>query len=442
MNNKMRKNIKRKTTFLLALSMICSFPNAVSAEAVLSNIGETHEDSETVSPEKDKDDVSPENNTDNQNEDDNQNSLSEDDNELSTLNDNPKDDSELPTSDDNNENVHFNNVGKIEVAIQNFLSFGDDVKCTATLIYPDGSTNDTKDVFISKEISEERKVSFDNLADGTYVIKVEAKGFATYEQAVVVEKQMMYTLRLTTGFCNGYDYENDGSNHPGALLIGDVNNDGVINDEDKNALIDAIDGEQVAEDYVTDLNNDGNTDLIDLMFFSKSYKEENKNIKAKIESSISPLAVSITSAEGTHVDGDFSKLLSNDDTAESVKLTPADEGAISEENPVSVDIDMTNGGTATQVEDITVETGSDSKSAVDEGTITIQYVDEDGEIKEIPAVFKRGANALSESEVSAELDENGNIHVHLGSQVAVKKVKLTITKMMEGSNNLVDISKV
>ena len=421
MNDKMRKrNLKKKVAFLLALSMVCSFPHTFSAEAVLSNIGESQDKNETVSPENDKDNILTENNADNL--------QSEDDNQISPLN-------------DDNENVHSDDVGKIEVAIQNFFDFCGDVECTATLTYPDGSTDDTKTVLISKEISEECKVSFDNLADGIYVLKVKAKGFATYEQAITVEKQMMYTVKLTTGFCNGYDYEND-SKHPGALLIGDVNNDGIINDDDKEILIDAIDGKQVAEDYTTDLNNDGNTDLIDLMFFSKGYKEEHKNTKSAIESSFSPLAVSIKSADGTHVDGDFSKLLNNDDTAESVKLTPADEGEISEDNPVSVDIDMTNSGSATPVADITVETGNNSNSSIDEGNVIIEYIDENGEVKEVPAYFKKGVDGLSESEVIARLDENGNIHISLGNQIAVKKVKLTITKMTEGSNNLVEISKV
>ncbi|MDE5770095.1 MAG: fibronectin type III domain-containing protein [Ruminococcus sp.] len=405
MNNNMRKNIKRKITFLLALSMVCSFPNAVSAESLLS-----HDDSETASSENGKDDGLSDDVSDNKGE-----------------------------NDDENEHIQFNGVGKIDVVVQNFLGFGNDIECKATLVYPDGSTEDTKDLLISSKNAEERKVSFDYLADGTYVVKIEAKGFATYKQAVVVENQMMYTVRLTTGFCNGYDYESDDIKHPGVLLIGDVDGDGDINDKDKDALLDAVDAEKTEGN--SDLNNDGITDLVDLMFFSKGYKEENKNIKAKIESSISPLAVSVTS-DNTNIEGDFLKLLSNDDTAETVKLTPADDGEISEENPVSVDIDMTNGGTATQVEDITFETGNDSESAVDEGTITIEYVDENGETKELPVGFKRGAEGLSESEVSVKLDEEGNINVHLGNQVAVKKVKLTITKMLEGSNNLVEISKV
>ncbi|MDE6780424.1 MAG: M60 family metallopeptidase, partial [Ruminococcus sp.] len=429
-DNMRKRNLKRKTAFLLALSMVCSFPNTIgTASAISTDSGESHDNSEDINNTAENKFSTQDDNTDDATEPSAQNDNPEGEPELSVQNDNPE-------QDDND--VHFNNVGKIEVAIQNFLSFGNDVECTVTLIYPDGSTNDTKDILISKEVSEECRVSFDNLADGTYVLKVEAKGFATYEQSVTVENQMMYTVRLTTGFCNGYDYEGD-SKHPGALMIGDVNNDGVIDDEDKDALLDAIEDETVTEN--SDLNNDGVTDLVDLMFFSKGYKEENKNIKATIESSFSPLAVSVKAADGTHMEGDFSKLLNNDETAEPVKLTPANEGEISEENPVSVDIDMTNGGSPAQVQEVTVETGNNGKNSIDEGTIAIEYI-EDGETKTANVPLKNGASALSESEVVATIDEKGNIHVNLGGQVAVKKVKLTITKMMEGSNNLVEISKV
>ena len=412
MNDKIRKrNLKRKIAFLMSLSMVCSFPHSISAEAVLSNTGETQDNNEEVLSEN--------------------NAESEDENTPSTLNEKSVD------------------TGMIEVAIQNLFEFANDVECKATLIYPDGSTSDTKDFLISKEL-EESKISFDNLADGIYVLKIKAKGFATYEQAIDVQNQMMHTVRLTTGFCNGYDYEND-SKKPGVLLIGDVNNDGIVNDgvtdeiddTDKEILINAIYGETVSEDYVTDLNNDGTTDLVDLMFFSKGYKEvQGKNIKASIESSISPLAMSIHVAESTSVEGDLSGLLNHDETAEPVKLTPSDEGEISEDNPVSLDIDMTNGGSAIAIEEITFATGNNSESEIDEGNIVIEYIDENGEEKELPVYFKNGTAGLSESDVIAELDENGNIHISLGNQVAVKKVKLTITKMMEGSNNLVEISKV
>ncbi|MDE6426725.1 MAG: fibronectin type III domain-containing protein [Ruminococcus sp.] len=424
MNDKIRKrNLKRKIAFLLALSMVCSFPYSISAEAALSNTGETQDNNEEVLSGNNNDIV--ENNAE-----------SEDENEPSTLS-------------NDNENVQFIDTGMIEVVIQNLFDFANDVECTATLIYPDGSTSDIQDFLISKEL-EESKISFNNLADGIYVLRVKAKGFATYEQAIDVQNQMMYTVKLTTGFCNGYDYESD-SKQPGVLLIGDVNNDGIVNDgvtdeiddTDKEILIDAIYGETVSEDYVTDLNNDGNTDLLDLMFFSKGYKEEQgKNIKASIESSISPLAMSIHVAEGTSVEGDLSELLNNDDTAEPVKLTPSDEGEISEDNPVSLDIDMTQGGSPVEIEEITFQTGNDIDSLVDEGNVVIEYIDENGKEQQIPVYFKREVAGLSESDIIATLDENGNIDINLGNQVAVKKVTLSITKMARGSNNLVEISKV
>ncbi|MDE5861847.1 MAG: hypothetical protein K2H28_06585 [Ruminococcus sp.] len=410
MNNKMRRHsLKRKTAFLMALSMTCSFPYSVIAEAYATDISDVQEINETV--------------------------LLETENEISV-------------SADDNEATEIHDTGMIEVTIQNLFEFANDVECNATLVYPDGTETDTQDFLISKELKES-KISFENLSDGIYVLRVKAKGFATYEQAIDVQNKMLYTVHLTTGFCNGYDYETD-ENHPGVLFIGDVNNDGIVNDgvteniddSDKEILLDAISGKTTEEDYVTDLNNDGVTDLLDLEFFTKGYKEEKGlNIKAYVESSISPLNMTVNAVEGTKMDGNFAELFNNDDPTETVKLTPA-EGKISEDNPVSLDIDMTQGGSPVEVEEITFQTGNDIDSLVDEGNVVIDYIDENGEEKQIPVYFKRAVAGLTESDIVAELDENGNIYINLGNQVAVKKVTLSITKLAKGSNNLVEISRV
>ena len=410
MNNKMRRHsLKRKTAFLMALSMTCSFPYSVIAEAYATDISDVQEINETVLPETEN---------------------------------------EISVSADDNEATEIHDTGMIEVTIQNLFEFANDVECNATLVYPDGAETSTQDLLISKELKES-KISFENLSDGIYVLRVKAKGFATYEQAIDVQNKMLYTVHLTTGFCNGYDYETD-ENHPGVLFIGDVNNDGIVNDgvteniddSDKEILLDAISGKTTEEDYVTDLNNDGVTDLLDLEFFTKGYKEEKGlNIKAYVESSISPLNMTVNAVEGTKMDGNFAELFNNDDPTETVKLTPA-EGKISEDNPVSLDIDMTQGGSPVEVEEITFQTGNDIDSLVDEGNVVIDYIDENGEEKQIPVYFKRAVAGLTESDIVAELDENGNIYINLGNQVAVKKVTLSITKLAKGSNNLVEISRV
>ena len=62
-------------------------------------------------------------------------------------------------------------------------------------------------------------------------------------------------INLTTGFLGGVNYTQAVA-HPGVLLIGDVDGDGTVGDNDRLVLVDAIDGKRTATS-VMDLNGDG-----------------------------------------------------------------------------------------------------------------------------------------------------------------------------------------
>ena len=389
-----KRSFKRKISFLLTLSMVCSFPCAVNAGAALSNIGESRDDSIYAVPETGNDSALP----------------------------------EIPTDMDI-ANEDFAS-GRIDVSFGTALFLEKDIDLTVTLIGSDGYSQTEN---VSLAYSEETAASFRDLADGEYTLTVSAPGFASYVQNISVV-QKMYSIKLTAGFCKGYAYT-EGSIHPGVLMIGDVDGDGDIDDGDKNILIDAIDSKAVLEDNVTDLNRDGSTDLIDLMFFTKSYQEE-KDIAASVEEFISPSAIRTAAAEGTEIKGDPEKMLNGEET---VVLTPTGEGEISENNPVSLEFDMMKDGDAAVFDGITFETGNENP--VSEATVDIEYT-EDGKNYVVTVPVKSEVNyLLKESDVYAEIDENGNIQVHLGNQVAVKKVVLTVTAM-QNNNNLAEISKV
>ena len=81
---------------------------------------------------------------------------------------------------------------------------------------------------------------------------------------------------------------------------------------------------------------------------------------------------------------------------------------------------------------------------MENGTVEITYVDAeepDVEKKTTVSILPEGTHALFEDErVSVTRDSFGNIAINLGSQVAVKRVTLTITGTK--NNNLAEISKV
>lgn len=323
------------------------------------------------------------------------------------------------------------NIGRVEVSLGAALLINP-VDFVVSLT-DDNGYSDVRNVNISR--TDEEKIIFDNLSAGEYTVTISASGFRTFSQNITV-KNKLYTMRVTTDFCGGYEYEN-GGRHPGVILIGDIDGNGKIDNTDKNILIDVIDGQPIPDGCTTDLNRDGSTDLRDLMFFSKGYKNE-RNTTASTEEFISPLAVSVTASENTNVDGDVSKMLCGED---SITLKPANEGAISVENPVSISLDIADNEESSVVDGITIETGADT--AVEDATIDVECVDENGEEHTIPVPLKKDTDfLLNESLVYATLNKNGNIQVHFRQQVAVKKVTLTITAMQKGSSNLAEISKV
>lgn len=384
MKDNMRRSFKRKTAFLLALSMMCSFPQAMGAEAVFSGIGASQTNRNSVQ----------------------------------------KTESPADTTD-------VNAVGKIDISLSSALVLKSKVDFTVKLIKDDVTVKDGK---LTVSSADEDKISFENVADGNYILEVDAPGFAVYRQNIKVE-QKLYSVRLTAGFCEGYTYEKDGL-QPGVIKVGDVNNDGSINDTDKDILINKIDGEIIEEDYTTDLNYDNSTNLTDLTFFSESYKEDSKYTSAYVEEFISPASIKSTfSDENTSVKGSLEEVLSGDGN---LSLATADGGDISPENPVTIGFDF-DSESNTVVDGLTFQT---SETPVAEAVIDVSYIGEDGEEHTETVPMREGVSfLLAESEAYAEIDANGNINVHLGTQVAVKKVTLKITGMQKNTN-LAEISKV
>ncbi|MDE6020139.1 MAG: M60 family metallopeptidase [Ruminococcus sp.] len=401
-----KRGLKRTIAFLMAFATMCSLMQTPFSGAAFEDSSESQESSEIVSVENETDGTLPEGSID--------------------TSENDIDDLQMQNDSD----AVYDAVGKIDVSIGMALFIENDIDFTVTLT---GANGYVQSGTLTAGESKEEKISFDNLEDGEYTITVDAPGFAAYSQNITVA-QKLYSVKLNIGFCEGYTYVENGL-HPGVILIGDVDNDGDIDDNDKDILIDAIDGRTISEGCFTDLNHDNETNLVDLMFLPKSYGE-NRDVMAAVEEFISPLAIKATVAENTNLAGDLDKMLSGEDT---VILTPSGEGEISEANPVSLGFDMMNNGNATIADGITFESGIDNP--VSEAFIDVNYI-ENGEEHKITVPVKSDVNyLLKESEVYAELDAHGNINVHLGNQVAVKRVTLTITAM-QNNNNLAEISKV
>lgn len=285
------------------------------------------------------------------------------------------------------------------------------------------------------------------LEEGTYKLSISAPGYRTRYRDITVKKGEAYKLMYTTGFLDCYYEENgsgkleakDPNSHPGVLRIGDVNVDGEINDTDKKLLVDEIDaigrGKEGNGGIVADLDRDGKVDLADLNFFVQGYFEDGKvpDASATIQTNIPASAVAPKVGDGTNVDGDLGSLLTGEG---SVALRPAG-GEISTVNPVSVEFNFAENMVT---DGIVID--SNAENPVNGGYVDIVYEDENGaEQTTTVSILPEDIHALFENEkVSVTSDSFGNIAINLGSQVAVKRVTLTITSTK--NNNLAEISKV
>ena len=280
--------------------------------------------------------------------------------------------------------------------------------------------------------ADSSRASFEYLAAGTYTLGLKADGFAKYEQKIEVGTQGL-DVNLATGFLGGFTYSKEAL-HPGVLLIGDVNNDGTIDETDRKLLVDAIDQGSTAA--LMDLNGDGVVNLVDLEYFTKGYNVSGDTL-ASLETFVPVSVIAPKAGDNTKVEGDLNALLKNQ---ASVKVQPEFGGNISKDNPVSLDFEIgTSGEAATVADGMVIETAGDN--SVSNATISVTYV-ENGEDQVIEVPATAGVSyLLKSSSARAEFDKHGNIVLNLGGQVAVKRVTLTITGMKKESP-LAEISKV
>ena len=348
---------------------------------------------------------------------------------------------------------------QIDVRIVQALDFKSDIEFKITLTDPEGGSV-SKSIVLGSLTSDadsaklQGEVTFNGedgggLEDGKYKLSISAPGYRTRYRDITVKSGEAYKLMYTTGFLDYYYEENasgvlqakDLNCHPGVLRIGDVNGDGEINDTDKKLLVDEIDA--IAQEkerdgsIAADLNRDGEVDIADLNFFVQGYFQEGKvpDASATIQTNVPASAIMTKAGDGTGIDGDLGSLLTGEG---SVALRPA-SGAISSTNPVSVEFNF-----ADDVRTDGIVIDSNAENPVQEGVVEIAYEDESEPDKEKTtkvSILPDGTHALFEdSKVSVTKDSFGNIEINLGSQIAVKRVILTITSTK--NNNLAEISKV
>lgn len=295
----------------------------------------------------------------------------------------------------------------------------------------DGPTIATQTITLpnlgQEDAAASSEIEFPDLESGNYQITITGAGYVPYVQQIEVGA-MDYQIQVYTGNVAGFEAER----RPGVIAYGDVNLDGILDEADASQIVDVIEG--VYENDLSDLNKDGVVNLIDLQYFTEYY-EGFEAIQSTVEAYI-PEEVITVEAQGTTLIGELENVWAE----EGVTLTPINGTDISEENPVEIQFTFAKTQEPIYVEGFTVQAPKAMENGVQEGTIFVEYEDEQGNLQgmEVPISAISLARAGGPT---AEVAEDGSIRVNFGGQIAVKKVTIKVTKTNSGGS-LAEISKV
>ncbi|MBT9778232.1 hypothetical protein GPL15_17170 [Clostridium sp. MCC353] len=287
---------------------------------------------------------------------------------------------------------------------------------------------------------------FTNLIPGRYRLEVTGDGYESYEQYINV-KESTYKVMLMNDYLPGYTFKS-GTKHPGILKPGDVNEDGTIDSEDLEELLEAIHGRDRkfsrSELECYDINGDGEVDLTDLQYFTIFYKNTAHSTASVTEiTTVRPDDIKV--ASDSNADPSEIPNLFDGDSATYLTLEPIEEGEVGEENPIVLELDMNR---ELKAEGIAIS--ALRGSGIESGTIEVTYEDENGKLHTVPLdipeevqdkeMLRSGVGVYRSAGARIERDADGTLVLDLGRQVAIKKISIVVTKTSQ--KNLVEISKV
>lgn len=297
----------------------------------------------------------------------------------------------------------------------------------------------------TEDIQTARTAVFSDLQSGKYQLEVSSPGYETYVQTVEV-KQDTSRVTLMNDYLSMYSYES-GKAHPGILKLGDVNEDEVIDEDDLDALLEAIRDEEAGEapgGYSSyDLNEDGSVDLVDLQYFTIFYKNT-QDSQSKITRYATILPDDYKVATSSNAEKGEVKNLFDGNQETLLSLGRDDSQPVDGRHPLELTLEfdkaVTAGGiTLTQPKDTEnpilsgeVEIEGTRNGAVFKETIVIQEDNGEQETYQLYGGFRAAAMAAREAD--------GTIVINLNGQTAIKKITIKVTKT--SGTNLADISKV
>ncbi|MDE6195633.1 MAG: M60 family metallopeptidase [Erysipelotrichaceae bacterium] len=240
-----------------------------------------------------------------------------------------------------------------------------------------------------------------------YTLAMQGKGFVSVSKSFHLQD---YSIHL------GMDNES-------VFMLGDVNEDGAVNDQDYDLLLANIG----SQDVLYDLNRDGIVDIVDLSYLHQTLGNRKQDIVQSNGSPIiqpSSLVTSVQDSDSMEVVKGNLQDLFVDGEDKTVEVALKDETAvISEETPISVDVELPKAKQMSKIEIVSVP----GANQISKGVLSV--VDENGTVEEFPM------------NMPVTRSNDSSVVIDLGKQVAVKKVTITITGT-KNNTNLAEIAKV